>query len=690
VRVRLAWSLFMMTVVLAVVQVTFLALSETPMLSVQTLDEGFPLVTVGAVGASAVGALIVTRYPRHRIGWLFIVGQLGTMLGLATQAYGYYVLTEDVGSRAAGQLSLWVSGPLGGTFALTLMALLLLLVPDGHLLSGRWRWAVVVTLLGLVLHVAGWLTVPPAELTAEGADPDRHEAAQVLVLLAVAAVVVGLVAGTVSLVIRLRRATGDERAQLSWIAAAALALAVSVPLGVLLSLLPGAGPWVSSVTVMVAYLSVPVFTGIAILRFRLYEIDVFLNRSIVLTLLTGLVASAYVALVVVFGELDDTDGESSWGALLATVLVALAFQPVRRRVNRLADRLVYGARAAPYEALAEFSDELGRSGQVTEVLPRVAEAVGQAVGARYAEVWLVDVPGHEPAGASWPSPSPGPLDVVVPVTVEEGSDPLGGLGVAMPPRQPLRPSESSLLGEFAAQLSKVFQSARLEAELARRVDLLARRSEELATSSRRLVSAEAAERSRFESAIAREVLPHVQAMPQQLDGLASRSRAPGRWPREEVEALVARTNAALEALRTLTRGVFPAQLAQRGLAAALSTQVRLADGGPQLVVDDSAQDRRFDPGVESAAYFCAVELVRSLEGPVHLTMAADPQVLRLAAVGRSEGTLEAGYLRDRAEAVGGSLRTARDDDTIRVVVVLPAASVADGLPGPEEELGLDA
>jgi signal transduction histidine kinase len=689
VRVRLAWTLFAVTVLVAVTQVTFLALSETPMLSVQTLDEGFPLVTVGAVAASAVGALIVTRYPRHRIGWLFIVGQLGTMLGLATQAYGYYVLAEGVGSRASGQLSLWVSGHLGGTFALTLMALLLLLVPDGHLLSRRWRWAVAVTMLALVLHVAGWLTVPPSELTAEGIDPERHQAAQVLVLLAVVAVVVGLVAGTVSLVIRLRRATGDERAQLSWVAAAAVALAVSVPLGVLLSLLPGAGPWVSPVTVMVAYLCVPVFTGIAILRFRLYEIDLFLNRSIVLTLLTGVVATAYVFLVVLFGELDDTDGESFWGALLATVLVALAFQPLRRRVNRLADRLVYGARAAPYEALAEFSDELGRGGQVTAVLSRVAEAVGQAVGARHTEVWI-DIPGHEPADASWPDPSPTALDVVLPVTTADGSDPLGGLGVTMPPRRPLRPSESSLLGDLAAQLAKSFQSTRLEAELARQVDLLARRSGELATSSRRLVSAEAAERSRFESAIAREVLPHVQTMPQQLTALAARSTTNGQWPREEVEGLVAGTNAALESLRTLTRGVFPAQLAHRGLAAALTTHARRSERAARLIVDDSVTGRRFDPGVESAAYFCAVELVRSLEEPVQITVAADSHLLRLEAVGRSEGTLEAGYLSDRAQAVGGTLRTARDDGTVRVVVELSAVSAADGLPSAAEEVGLDA
>ncbi|HSJ19394.1 MAG TPA: hypothetical protein VK964_02370 [Nocardioidaceae bacterium] len=683
----MAWSLFAGTVLLAVVQVTFLALSGTPLLSTETLDDGFPLVTVAATAASAVGALIVSRYPRHRIGWLFLVGQLGTMLGLAAQAYGYYVVVGEAGSRASGQLSLWVSGILGGTFALTLVALLLLLVPDGHLLSRRWTWAMVVTVLGLVLHVAGWVTVPPGEVTAEGTDPDRHLAAQVLVLLAVAAVLVGLVAGTASLVVRLRRATGDERAQLRWIAAAAAALAVSVPLGAVLSLFPGAGPWVTSVTVMVAYLCLPVFTGVAILRFRLYDIDILLNRSIVLTLLTGSVATAYVVLVVLFGELGGAEDESSWASLLATVLVALAFQPLRRRVNRLADRLVYGAQAAPYEALAEFSDELGRSGRVTQLLPRVAEAAGRAVGARHAEVW-VDVPGHAPSSASWPSPTPAALDVVVPVTAEGDAELLGGLGVEMPPGRGLRPSESALLGDFAAELAKAFQGVRLEAELASQVDLLDRRSEELAISSRRLVSAEAAERSRFESAIAREVLPHLETMPEELAMLASRSAA-GQWPREEVELLLVRTNGALDSLRTLTRGVFPAQLARRGLATALTTHVQTAERPSELVLDESVRERRFPPKVESAGYFCAVELLRSLEGRVQLTLTAYGQMLSLVAVARSEGLLDPELLRDRAEAVGGTLRTTRTEDTLRVVVELPVPSASDGLPGPAEEPGLE-
>jgi signal transduction histidine kinase len=683
-RVRLGWSLFAVTVLLAVAQVVFLVLAEPPLFSLETLEEGFPLVTVGAVAASAIGALVVTRYPGHRIGWLFIVGQLGTLLGLTAQAYGSYALTQGAGPAGAGHLALWVAGHLGGTFALTLMALLLLLVPDGHLLSRRWSWAIVVTLLGLALHVAGWLTVPPGEVTADGTDPEAHQLAQVLVLLAVIALFVGLIAGTTSLVVRLRRAAGDERAQLRWVATAAAGLALSVPLGVVLSLLPGAGTWVSSVTVMVAYLFLPVFTGIAILRFRLYDIDILLNRSIVLTVLTGFVATGYIALVVVFGELDDvSDGDAFWPSLLATVLVALAFQPLRRRVNRLADRLVYGAQAAPYEALAEFSDEVGHSRSLAEMLPRMAEAAGRAVGARHAEVW-VDVPGHSSEGAWWPVPSSSAHDHVVPVV--DGCETYGGLGVAMPADRGLRPAEHRLLTDFAAQLAKAFQSFRLEAELADQVDLLAQQGEELERSNRRLVSAEAVERSRFETAIAREVLPHLGTMPQELAAL--RSAEP--WPREHVEQLLVRSNTALESLRSLTRGVFPAQLAHRGLGTALVSHAELAGLGEALTMDLSVRGRRFDPQVESVAYFCAVELLRALDEP-GLSLVADDRTLSLEATGRAEGRLgpQVEHLRDRAEAVGGGLHVTQTDAMVRVVVELPAGSAAHVEPDPAEEVGLE-
>jgi GAF domain-containing protein len=684
----MAWTLLALTVLLAVAQIAVLVRASTPLFSGETSDDGFPVVTVAAVVASTLGALIVARYPRHRIGWLFLIGQLGTMVGLAAQAYGFSAQSDGWGSRSLSQVVMWVGILTGGAFAVAIVALLLLLVPDGRLMSPRWRWAAGAVITGLMLHAVALATVPPSDLTAEGAvrERERHEFAVVTELTSTALIAVGLLAAVVALFLRLRRASGVERTQLRWISAAAVGLALGIPIDLVIELLFDFDPWVEVMPLMVSYLCLPLFTGVAILRHHLYGIDVLLNRSVVLSVLTGFAAVSYVAVVVLFGELDDLSaGESFWPALLATALVALAFHRLRRVVNRLADRLVYGARAVPYEALSSFIDQLRTVGEPTETLPRMAEAVGRAVGARAAAVWI-DVPGGEPSRAVWPHPSSLESDLLVPV-VDEGER-LGGLGVTMAPGRGLRDDEERLLEDLAAQLATSFRSSRLKAELVARVNQLAQQSEQLETSSRRLVSAESAEQRRFEQAIAREVLPHLETMPAELAGLGARGQA---WPAGQVQQQVDRTDLALESLRRLTRGVFPAQLSSRGLVPALNSHLTVAGIDGALDADDSIVARRFSPQVESVAYFCAVELVRGLIGPVRLAVDADDRRLTLVATGvpRAPLEMEADSLRDRAEAVGGALRVAEQDSQVRVAVELPAWSAADGLPGAPEQAGVE-
>jgi len=704
-RVRVAWSLLLVTVLLAIAEVGFVAASGEPLISATNMDEGFPLVTIAAVASSAMGALIVTRYPTHRIGWLFLIGQLGTMVGLTTQAYGYNAMRGGWGSYSSGQVALWVSVHTGGAFALALVGLLLLLAPDGRLLSRRWVSAMGLTITGLALHVAAVAMVSPRDLDANARLADPPRLVVVVEQAAVAAIAMSLIAGAVSLFIRLRRATGDDKAQLRWISAAAAALAFSVPLHVTLEAAFGVDPWLGILPVMVSYLLLPVFTGIAILRFHLYNIDVILNRSIVLTVLTGFVASVYVVLVVVFSELNVTaDESSSWTALIATALAALAFQPMRRRVNRLADRMVYGAQAAPYETLAQFSDELRSSTHLAEMLPRLAEAAGRAVGARRAEIY-VDTPGDD-LHACWPpddepdglrplDSSSAHTDVAVPVT--QGADRLGELRITMPPARGLRPSEHRLLDDFAAQLAEAFRGLRLEAELAAQVDLLARQSDALEKSSRRLITAASAERGRFESAIARDVLPHLASMPRELADLQATTARSEPWPDKVVDRLVDRTNKALESLRTLTRGVFPAQLSHKGLLVALQTHLRVAGLEGALSTDESLTSRRFDPRIESIAYFCAVETLRSLAAPVYLSVRADESVLTLEASGRvdEKAELDTEHLVDRAESVGGTFRVDEADRPagngrrVRIVIQLPVGLTPDFLPGLAEHARLE-
>jgi hypothetical protein len=626
------------------------------------------VITLAALVASVVGALIVQRHPHHRIGWLFLVGQVGTMFGLACQSYGFVALSEDWGPRLPAQIALWVSILTGGILALALMALLLLLAPDGHLLSRRWRWTVWVTLLGLVLHDAAVATVSPTRLDAEARIDGAAGWVPVVTLLAGSLVLVGLVAGAVSLVIRTRRAVGDERMQLRWIGSAAFALAASVPFGVLIDLVLGVPTWLAGLPMMLAYLAVPVLTGVAILRFRLYDIDFLINRSLVLATLTIGVAGAYVAVVVGLSHLVGAHGHDAWTSVLATVVVALGFQPVRRRLDQLVDRLVYGARAAPYEALATFSDELQAGVSAADLLPRVAEVTGRTIGARRATAAML-LPDGSPAGEWSADGSPRDDGTAFPVVVD--GERQGVLTVFMARGRGLRSSERELLEDFAAQLAPALRTLRLEHELAAQVEALAEMGLKLDQSRCRLLSVEASERVRFEAAINREVLPHVRDLPATLERIAD---SPGSWPSEEIDHLIDETGHSLAALRTLTRGVFPAQLEHRGLAHALASH--LDPTAHELTVAQGLRDRRLPAQLEAAGYFCAVEALSAFEGPTRVCLDVPEGRVTLAVTGRPRASFvpDTEHLMDRAEAAGGSLLRRMSDQLATVTVVLPLTS----------------
>jgi signal transduction histidine kinase len=688
-RVPLAWTLFGLTALLAVGQVVVLVSAEAALFSAENLDDGFPLVTIATVVASAVGLLIVSRYPRHRVGWLFLIGQVGTIVGLLTQSVAFVAMTEGLTSRTAGQWTLWVSLQFGGVFALTLVALLLLVAPDGKLLSPRWRWAVAVVLVGIVVHNgAVVLGVDPADLTAEANAPGTSSVVPLLTLSGGVLLVIGLACGAVCLFKRLRASSGPERAQLRWIAAAATALALSLPMGTLLDLLLDVPPWVAVTPLMAAYLALPICTGVAILRWRLYDIDLILNRSSVMALLSGFVALGYVAVVVALAEL--AHDKAAWPSLVATVLVALAFQPARRRASQLADRLVYGEQAAPYEALAAFTDELKHSSSLADLLPRTAEAAGRVTGAERARVW-VELPGHPPTTAEWSDTAGrgGPTQEEL-VPVVEGGEQLGGLVMTMPPGRQLRRTESRLLHDVAAQLGAAFRGVQLERELAERVRLLDIQRQQLAQSQARLRSTQVRERRRFEAAIAEQVLPFIAPLADRLRELEKTSTATGRWPEAEVDQLVRNANQGLEALRALTRRVFPAQLTRRGLVSTLSTHLVQANAGHTLDVDFDPT-ARFRPEVESTAYFCAVELLRHFGQAVRVSLAANDKELVLTVTGSNTGRAKDGarHLLDRVEGLGGTISLVQEREHTLATVRLPLAASAPAVEEIEQPVGAE-
>ena len=669
-RLRVAWAVVAVTTVAFILDTVFTA-AHRPLLSEATwADHGWPLAPLAGLGYAVMGALIISRYPRHRLGWLMLAASLLSVT-LATDAYSTWVLDGDgPGSAYWAHVAAW-AGPLVGWPAFTAQIIIFLTAPDGRLLSARWRWVVLLAAAGLTLHTLGTLTIHPSEVVV-GEDFGNRAVSLPLLTVGWMLVAAALIASVVSLVLRLRRAQDDERLQLLWIASAAALLALGVVCILAIPRIQGEeGTWLAALPLRVAQVAVPVCVAVAVLRHRLVAIDLILNRALMFTLATVVAAVGYVGVVVVVGFVVDGSTGGFWPSLLATVAVALAFQPLRHRVIQVADRLAFGTAAEPYEALADLSRRLGDSPDPAALLPAVAEAAGQAVNALHVVVTL-EVAGGTDQVATWP-PGGEPVsgDVRVAVPVSDGGERLGGIAVTMPRGHALRPLDKRLLADLAEQAAMAFRSARLAAELSGEVERLARRTDDLSESRGRLIHAGDAERSRLERAIDRQVAPHLAPLPGQLRRLSvARPEPTTSGEASSLTGMLVSTNAALEALREITRGVFPAQLTRAGLPAALASLVARAGTTGRLVVEESAAGRRFSPRVEAAAYFCAAEATRDLDDPV-LVLAVEDDVLRLVTTGVDRRGIAHDDIRDRVESAGGTVAITMDHGRTVIAAQLP-------------------
>ncbi|MFI6676078.1 hypothetical protein [Kribbella sp. NPDC050470] len=667
---RVAWTLTAITVLVAVGDVSITA-RYWPLLSEDAVAvHGFPFVQAAAVGSAAMGALIVSRYARHPIGWLLCLTGVSGSISLLTEAYSFWVLRYDgPGPRSVGSVAGWTAVLLGGQLILGALAIMYLVAPDGHFLSRRWRIAGIATLAGLGCWTAGQLTVSPTEF-----DIDMQQAGPVGSVLFTAGILLtvgGLIAATVCMFRRLRLSRGVQRQQLRLIAVSVLLAVVGLVWLLVVQLFNGGRQtWAASLPLFVSYFCLPILFAIAVLRYRLYDIEVIINRAVVLAVGTAFAAIGYTGLVVAVAAVVNTQTNGFWLSLFATSLVALAFQPLRRRVVRFANRLAYGSRALPYEALADFSRRLTETPSPQTLLPAVAEAAGRAVSAASSTA-VLRVPGAGDMPEHWPTGTPH-RQPEYEAPVRHGGDTLGSIGVTMPKGRRLRAVDERLLHDLADQTAQAFRNAAIEAELAEHVAALDRTTQALTESRRRIIAADDAARRQLESAISREVLPHLDTMPAQLGSLSV--AASGSATLDELERLVTRTNTALESLRELTRGVFPTQLARSGLVPALRSHLARSRPEAALHVEPSAV-RRFPARVEAAVYFCCVEALSAGSGSAEvglLTMGPD-LVLRIRGVARAEVDVQA--IVDRVEAVGGS-PSLGDGDVLSISIPLGEAGSA--------------
>jgi signal transduction histidine kinase len=638
-------------------QTALLVGAGVPLLSRAALDRTFPIIPLAAVIGAAVGALIVARHPRHRIGWLLCLGQAGAAVGLAAQ-------TLDAGAGRAIPVASWVGSLLGASYALTLLAALLLLVPDGRLGSRPRRAVLLLVAASYGLRVVALLLNPPTR----PAPGPGSAAAAVLGPVADVGTTLGLVAAAGALVVRLRRARGEERQQLRWVVVAAATLAVTLAVMVGVGVARGAtAPWYFQAAFYLGYLAVPVATGFAVLRYRLYDVDLVIGSALRLTALAGFVVVGYVTVVVALGEVLGRSRGGVWPSLAAYVLVALAFQPLRRRVDALADRIVYGRRAAPYDSLAAFTRGLAAGPAGPRLLERIARACAEVAGARWAAA-TVAVPGAPDLTGWWPAAAADGPQLTIPV--EHRGEELGRIELAFPPgRSPTR-AERRLLGEFAGQAGLAFRNLALTAALQARATALARDGDALAASRRRLLGAADAERSRVAAAIRRDVATGLEALPAALATLAPQIVEDPDGARARLQEFEDATTRAVEALRAITRGVLPPLLARRGLRAALEAYARQSPDRPALLLT-GLDERRFPTAVEIAGYSACVDAVRGMRPGAELAVDTVGDRLAVTARGRPTDGASWEHLADRVEALGGRLSVVAAGDATVLQAVVP-------------------
>ena len=661
-RNRPAWALVALTALLVTVDVV-IAAQVLPLLSKTAVAvHGFPLVHGAALGCSLMGALVLQRHPRQPIGRLLMAVGVLTSVALLTEAYAYWVeRSGGPGTPSTGGVAAWVSQLTGGQVAVALLALMYLLAPDGHFPSRRWSYVALLPAVGGLLCLTTIFTLDPRDfrLYEDRFGPTRAAVLSIGFLM----ISLGLLLAMVSMMLRLRRSQGEERQRLRLIALSAALSVLGLAILLVVQAVNGGRPsWWSGTPLFAAFFLLPILFAVAVLRYRLYDLDVIINRAVVVAAATTFAAVGYTALVVLAGQGLEGVTEGFWLSLGATAVVALAFQPLRRVVVRWADRAAYGERAQPYQALVDLSRQLAEAPDPDDLLPAVAEAAARAVSARGARATL-EVPGSSPVTGSWGWQDHGgdAPDHGVPV-VATGGRTLGRIDVTLPRGRTLRPVDLRLLEALAAQTAVAFGNTSLARALADRVAELDRTTRSLAESRLRLIAADDAARRALEAAIARDVRPVLASLPSRI-AAARASLLAGERP--DLDRLVDETNRALESLRELTRGVFPAQLARFGLEPTLRSLLARTSVETQLSVSGTGAERHA-ARVEGAVYFCCAEAVAAANGPLRLDLSGDDELeLRIAGAG---GSLDLAGINDRVEAVGGRLEVSDGVVMLRVPV----------------------
>ncbi len=573
--------------------------------------------------AAIIGVVVARKQPDNRIGWVFCAGGSIGILAMAADQWGAYALIVSPGTVPGGTVAFLTS--YSGLYAswCLLGVFVPLMFPDRRLDS---RFRKIVASAGSIAACL-WITEmfrPDAfswgyyakeELLKGVGNPIGIPGAtgilEIVNLVGLFGLFGAMFLAIGSLVPRVFRSHGIERQQLKVVAYTVVVAAVGSFIGANLMNVQGVSGTVAArmidglLTVLIV--AIPISFGVATLRYRLYDIDVVINKTLVYGSLAVFVTAVYIAVVAGVGAaIGSGDKPNLVLSLVATAVVAIAFHPLREVIQRYANRFVYGHRATPYELMTDLAPRMAMAVTLDDVLPRMAEFAARGVGAEAARIRLMLPNGKEHARV-WPLDA-GEHRLDSMIEVVHSGDKIGEIAVRKPGGDTLTPSDTRRLAEFAVHAGLALSSVRLTAELQDKLDEISIQAQELRESRQRIVEASDAGRRRIERDLHDGAQQRLVAVVLELRMLEGRL-ASDHPAHDELAKATGDLQEALAELRELARGIHPAILTEQGLAPALESLVQRSNVAAELV---EAPDERLPALVEAAAYYVVAEALTNV------------------------------------------------------------------------------
>jgi hypothetical protein len=399
----LAWALCLLCLALAAASLVFAVLNRRTPVEI-LVDEGIVTIVVLVASFSVVGALIASQRPWNPIGWIFCSAALCQGLSISGYEYATYALITEPGSLPLGAEMSWLGQWIWAPGLGLILVFLPLLFPNGRPPSHRWRWVawlggLSIGLIAMMASILLWSDRGPALVRPEGAAEEgtSHVLFVVVEFAAFPMMLLAGLAAVVSLFTRFYQARGGERQQIKWFASAA---ALTLLWIVVIEVPPDGSRTFETVTVVLSVLivpSIPVGTGIAMLRYQLYDIDVIINRTLVYAALTGTLVAVYVGGVVLLQALFRalTGGESTLAVVASTLAIAALFSPLRRRIQSFIDRRFYRKKYDARRTLEAFSARLRDETELGVLHADLVGVVGETMQPEHVSLWLRPATGEK-------------------------------------------------------------------------------------------------------------------------------------------------------------------------------------------------------------------------------------------------------------------------------------------------------